>query len=192
MTGTMAAGFARALHALNEVDPDKAAEITEWFRGPFDEGPDSEEHTDWLERKVAGSPAVLSKWVASGRQMADEGRANAEAWEQQQRDCTVTPISDAFPEGAAMVRLKTALAEFRSKGQVNTLADDLDTAIRFVEFTRDDIRQLRASWAAMSGCLARMSQGKSMADTDLAGIPASHREILLGLQEQSGARGGGV
>jgi len=103
----------------------------------------------------------------------------------------VEPIQDSFPEGAAMVRLKTALAEFRAKGQVNSLADDLDTAIRFVEFTRQDIRQLRKAWAAMSGCLISLSRGRRMRDEDLEGIPASHREILLAMQGRNHLRGGG-
>lgn len=98
----------------------------------------------------------------------------------------VEPIQDSFPEGAAMVRLKTALADFRTKGQVNSLADDLDTAIRFVEFTRQDIRQLRKAWAAMSGCLASLSRNKRMRGEDLEGIPASHRDILLAMQERGG------
>ena len=85
--GSMAAGFARALHALNEVNPAKAAEITEWFQGPFEEGPDPEEHTDWLERQVAGSPEVLQQWVDDGRRMALEAKANTETWEKKET-CT--------------------------------------------------------------------------------------------------------
>lgn len=61
VTGSMAAGFARALHALNEIDPAKAAEITDWFQGPFEEGPDPEEHTDWLERYVARGPELIEQ-----------------------------------------------------------------------------------------------------------------------------------
>jgi hypothetical protein len=81
-TGSMAAGFARALHALNEIAPDRAQEITTWFQGPFEEGPDPEEHTDWLEQNVAGSPEVLQQWVDDGRQMAVEAKENTQAWEQ--------------------------------------------------------------------------------------------------------------
>jgi hypothetical protein len=179
-TGSMAAGFARALHALNQVDPGKAREIAVWFDGPFGDAPDPEEHTDWLERNVAGSPDVLQRWVDDGRQMAEESKANTEDWERKQHQGAVQPISDAFPEGAAMVRLKTALAEFRTKGQANTLADDLDTAIRFVEFTRDDIRQLRKAWAAISGCLIKQGRHEYLTDADLADVPDSHRAFLLG------------
>ncbi|MFE1451944.1 hypothetical protein [Streptomyces olivaceoviridis] len=83
--GSMAAGFARALHALNQVAPARAQEITTWFQGPFEEGPDPEEHTDWLEREVAGSPEVLHQWVEEGRRYAESSKAATEAWEKEQR-----------------------------------------------------------------------------------------------------------
>ena len=83
--GAMAAGFARALHALNELSPAKDAEIVEWFDGPFGEGPDPEEHTDWLEHHVAQGPELLEQWVADGSQMATEAKANTEAWEREHR-----------------------------------------------------------------------------------------------------------
>lgn len=82
--GSMAAGFARALHALNEVAPEKAAEITDWFQGPFEEGPDPEEHTDWTERHVAKSWDVMDQWVEEARGLATEAKANTEAWENKQ------------------------------------------------------------------------------------------------------------
>lgn len=81
--GSMAAGFARALYALNEIAPDRAQEITAWFQGPFEEGPDPEEHTDWLERHIASSPGVLQQWVDGGRQMAVESQANTNTWEKE-------------------------------------------------------------------------------------------------------------
>lgn len=81
--GSMAAGFARALHALNEVAPLEAAQIAEWFRGPFEEGPDPEEHTDWLEQHVAQGPELLEQWVEDGRRMAREAKTNTEAWEKE-------------------------------------------------------------------------------------------------------------
>ncbi len=81
--GSMAAGFARALHALNQVDPAKAQEITTWFQGPFeDEGPDPEEHTDWLERVVAGGDLrLMEQWVQDGKRLAESSKAATEAWE---------------------------------------------------------------------------------------------------------------
>lgn len=93
-------------------------------------------------------------------------------------DRSVEPISDNFPEGAAIVRLKEALSQFRAQGQQNPLADDLDTAIRFVEFTRGDIRQLRQAWAAMSVCLVKQDRGERLSDKDLEGIPGAHQRLL--------------
>lgn len=84
VAGSMAAGFARALFALNEIAPDKAREITVWFQGPFQDGPDPEEHTDWLERHVAKGPELLEQWVEDGRRMAREAQTNTAAWEKQQ------------------------------------------------------------------------------------------------------------
>ncbi|KPC69083.1 hypothetical protein KVH31_34830 [Streptomyces olivaceus] len=73
VAAAQAAGFARTLHALHQTDPAKAQEITDWFQGPFeDEGPDPEEHTDWLERVIAGGDlALMEKWVEDGRDMAE-------------------------------------------------------------------------------------------------------------------------
>lgn len=81
--GSMAAGFARALHALNQVDPARAREVTAWFQGPFEEGPDPEEHSEWLEREVAGSPEVLQRWVDEGREHAESSKTATEAWEKE-------------------------------------------------------------------------------------------------------------
>lgn len=92
--GSMAAGFARALHALNVLDPAKAQEITTWFQGPFEEGPDPEEHTDWLERHVAGSLEVLQRWVDDGRRMAKEAKANTETWEKERQDAELAMLRD--------------------------------------------------------------------------------------------------
>lgn len=84
--GSMAAGFARTLHALNEIDPSRAQEITTWFQGPFeDEGPDPLEHTDWLERYVARGPELLEQWVEDGRRMAAESAKNTDAWEKEHK-----------------------------------------------------------------------------------------------------------
>lgn len=90
--GCMAAGFARALHALSKVAPEKAAEITTWFQGPFEDGPDPEEHTDWLERHVAGSADVLQRWVEDGRQMAEESKANTATWEKEHQDKEIAEL----------------------------------------------------------------------------------------------------
>lgn len=81
VAGSMAAGFARALHALHQVDPARAQEITDWWQGPFEEGPDPEEHTDWLEEHVARGPEVLQRWVEDSRRLAREAQEHTAAWE---------------------------------------------------------------------------------------------------------------
>ncbi|MFF8910589.1 hypothetical protein [Streptomyces olivaceoviridis] len=85
IAGCQAAGFARALHALMEVAPEKAAEITDWFQGPFEEGPDPQEHTDWIERIVAKDVTVLDKWIEEAQRLAEESAVSAEAREKGQR-----------------------------------------------------------------------------------------------------------
>ncbi|MEU7338654.1 hypothetical protein [Streptomyces sp. NPDC007074] len=92
VTGSMAAGFARALHALAEVDPGRAQEITTWFQGPFEEGPDPEEHTDWLERVIAQGPELIEQWVADGRRLARESKTNTEAWEKKDQDAELAKL----------------------------------------------------------------------------------------------------
>lgn len=66
------AGFTRALHALNDEDPNKADEIAAWHDGQFGEGPDPAEHTDWLIRHVAEDRAQFDQWLADGRKAAQE------------------------------------------------------------------------------------------------------------------------
>ena len=79
IAGCQAAGFARALHALMEVAPEKAAEITGWYQGPFEEGPDPEEHTDWIERTVAKDVDTLDAWIAEARDLAVKSAQATEA-----------------------------------------------------------------------------------------------------------------
>jgi hypothetical protein len=83
IAGCQAAGFARALHALMEVAPEKAAEITEWFQGPFEEGPDPEEHTAWIERTVAKDVDVLDEWITEARALAVKSAEAVEAHDKQ-------------------------------------------------------------------------------------------------------------
>ena len=93
IAGCQAAGFARALHALMEVAPDKAAEITDWFQGPFEEGPDPEEHTDWIERTVAnGDLDVLEQWIQEGRRLAESSKEATEKREKEQQDAEVAAL----------------------------------------------------------------------------------------------------
>ena len=65
------AGFARALHALNEQDPTAAARIAAVYHGPLGEGPNPQAHSAWLERFIAG-PETFRQWVDEGRQAAAE------------------------------------------------------------------------------------------------------------------------
>lgn len=83
--GSMAAGFARALHALQEVDPGKAAELTTWFHGEFDEGPDPEEHTEWTERHIAKDPVVWQTWLDEAQSLARQSQEATEDWERKQQ-----------------------------------------------------------------------------------------------------------
>jgi hypothetical protein len=90
IAGCQAAGFARALHALMEVAPDKAAEITDWYQGPFEEGPDPEEHTDWIERTVAKNVDVLDGWITEARELAVK---SAKATEEREAE-DLKPLTD--------------------------------------------------------------------------------------------------
>ncbi|MEU9578757.1 hypothetical protein [Streptomyces chilikensis] len=77
--GALAAGFARALHALHQVAPEQAQQLAVWWEGPFGEGPDSYRHTMWLERHVGGGDrAVTDRWVAEGRAAAEAANRTAE------------------------------------------------------------------------------------------------------------------
>lgn len=68
----LAAGFARTLHALNEVAPEKAAELADWYDGPFGDGPNPCEVREWILRHVADSdPQVLERWERLARPDAD-------------------------------------------------------------------------------------------------------------------------
>ncbi|WP_331756312.1 hypothetical protein OHA04_45420 (plasmid) [Streptomyces sp. NBC_01590] len=84
-TGAVAAGFARALYALQEVDPEKAAEIAEWYQGPFGDGPDSEEHTDWTAQHVAKSWVVMEQWVQEAKRLAVQAKEATERHEREQQ-----------------------------------------------------------------------------------------------------------
>jgi hypothetical protein len=88
--------------------------------------------------------------------------------------------SSSFPEGAAVNRLKEALKEFRATQPANSLADDLDAALGFLEFARGDIAQLRKAWAAVTGCLMKQARHQYLTDADLADVPSSHRAFFLG------------
>ncbi|MFF8422865.1 hypothetical protein [Streptomyces sp. NPDC015680] len=84
-TGSVAAGFARTLHALQEVAPGKAAEIAEWYQGPFGDGPDPEEHADWTAQHVAKSWDVMEQWAQEARKLAVQAKEATERHEREQQ-----------------------------------------------------------------------------------------------------------
>ncbi|WP_039942942.1 hypothetical protein [Streptomyces himastatinicus] len=92
-TGVMAAGFARALHALMQVDPGKAAEVAEWFQGPLGDGPDALEHTDWTAQHVAKSPEVLERWLMDAQADAVQAKEFTDRWEKEHLGVQPSPES---------------------------------------------------------------------------------------------------
>ncbi|MFG2676988.1 hypothetical protein [Streptomyces sp. NPDC048445] len=68
--GSLAALASRLLDVVQSTAPDKAAEIAAWFAGPFGDGPDLEEHHDWVTDHVAGSWDVTEAWIQEARQLA--------------------------------------------------------------------------------------------------------------------------
>ncbi|MEU6016904.1 hypothetical protein ABZ826_23500 [Streptomyces sp. NPDC047515] len=68
--GSLAALASRLLNVVQRTAPEEAARIAEWFAGPFGDGPDLEEHTDWIAEHVAGSWDVTETWVQEARQLA--------------------------------------------------------------------------------------------------------------------------
>lgn len=157
---SMSWAFYRAMERLGEMDP----EGTKGFAAELIDELEMANYGDIMCDVAEGLGFDSDKWVEHEYEPSRQ----------------VEPISDAFPEGAAIVRLKAALSEFRSKRQDNPLADDLDTAIKFVEFTRADIAQLRKAWAAISGCLIKQGRHEYLTDADLADVPSSHQPFLLG------------
>lgn len=78
-TAVLAGYAARLLHALNAVDPAKAAELAAHFDGPLGDGPDPEEETDWLEANVARpAGADFSAWIDEAQKLACEAQAATE------------------------------------------------------------------------------------------------------------------
>lgn len=123
--------------------------------------PEAGEHVDAVERLIGGY------WTAMGEPQRSPARQ-------------VEPISGGFPAGEAAVRLKAALSEFRATQPRNTLADDLDVVLEFLQFTRADIAQLRKAWAAVTWCLIEQARHKTLTDAHLADVPLSHRPYLQG------------
>ena len=73
---------ARLLHALQRVAPAEAALIADWYHGPFGDGPDLMDFTDWLDTNVARpARADIEAWIADGRSRAQEAKAHTEKME---------------------------------------------------------------------------------------------------------------
>lgn len=122
---------------------------------------EASEHVDAVERLASGYHAEMGE-------------------PQRGKPRDVKPIPDSFPAGQAANRLKQALEEFRSSQAENTLADDLQTVLDFLEFTRDDIAHLRKSWAAITWCLMEQARFRRLTDDHLKDVPTSHQALLLG------------
>jgi hypothetical protein len=75
IAASLASGFARALHALGERDPQAAVELATLYHGPLGDGPDPGEHTDWLIGHVAKSVDVFDQWVDEARSAAAGAKA---------------------------------------------------------------------------------------------------------------------
>ncbi|MFF9787122.1 hypothetical protein [Streptomyces nigrescens] len=77
--GSLAALSSRLLDVVHRTAPEAAAEIAEWFAGPFGDGPDLEEHAYWVGQRVAGDRGVLQSWIDEARQLAVEAKAATDA-----------------------------------------------------------------------------------------------------------------
>lgn len=72
--GSLAALAIRLLDVVQRTSPQDAEEIAEWYAGPFGDGPDLEEHMDWIARRVAGSWGVTETWLHEAMQLAKEAQ----------------------------------------------------------------------------------------------------------------------
>ncbi|MFE7780333.1 hypothetical protein [Streptomyces nigrescens] len=79
---SLAALSSRLLDVVQRTAPEDAAEIAEWFAGPFGDGPNLEEHTYWVGEHVAGDLGVFHKWLDEAREMALQAKAVTEAFDQ--------------------------------------------------------------------------------------------------------------
>ncbi|MFF3547117.1 hypothetical protein ACFYXD_35430 [Streptomyces platensis] len=79
---TLSALSSRLLEVVERTAPAEAAQIAEWFAGPFGDGPDLEEHTYWVGERVAGDLGVFHKWLDEAREMALQAKAVTEAFDQ--------------------------------------------------------------------------------------------------------------
>lgn len=78
MTASMSALAARLLHTVQQVAPGQAAEIAEWFHGPFGDGPDLIDAFEWFDVNVARpAGADYGAWIRDARQRAEEAQQAA-------------------------------------------------------------------------------------------------------------------
>lgn len=68
--GALAAGFSVALHALAQMAPEQAEQISAWYHGPFGDGPNAMAYSRWAEQHLAGSPEKFQEWVTDARERA--------------------------------------------------------------------------------------------------------------------------
>ncbi|WP_328903284.1 hypothetical protein OHR86_28185 [Streptomyces sp. NBC_00441] len=77
--GSLTALASRLLDVVQHTAPQEAARIADWFAGPFGDGPDLEEHHDWIADRVAGSWGVAEEWIQDARRLAVEAQQAIEA-----------------------------------------------------------------------------------------------------------------
>jgi hypothetical protein len=80
MSSSLTVLAARLLHVVQEVAPEKAAEIADWYAGPFGDGPDGMESTEWFAEAVAGpAGADFEEWIQDARARAERSAQTMEA-----------------------------------------------------------------------------------------------------------------
>lgn len=77
IAGVHAAAFAHALHALNGVAPETAADIASWYEGPFGDGPDPIDTRSWFAEHIARSTAEFTAWANEAATVAQEANQPA-------------------------------------------------------------------------------------------------------------------
>ena len=80
MTASLSGLAARLLHTVQRVAPEEAAEISEWYHGPFGDGPDLMDVTEWMDVNVAQpAGADFEAWIADARHRAWQAATRAPA-----------------------------------------------------------------------------------------------------------------
>jgi len=76
---SLSALASRLLDVVQRTAPEEAAQIAEWFSGPFGDGPDLEEHHDWVTDNISGSWDLTEAWIQEARQLAVQAQQATEA-----------------------------------------------------------------------------------------------------------------